>query len=355
MMARRSHNRIGNRGIALVIVLWALTVIAVISANFTTSNRDGLFLARNTVERAKAEALADAGFYRAVLAISNQEEEPRIADGDGAADQADGLSASLALGGDGTGISQDLGTPEEQFGEFGPPKWRTDGTLYQWPHSDGTVLITIQDEAGKIDINAATEDLLLQLFLAVDPADQQPEALVDRLIDFRDVDQDRRPLGAEDNDYRRADLGYGTNDRPFERTDELRRVLGVSADIFTRVRPLITVHSGQRGVDPDVAPAGVLAVLNFAGETVADPISNPEITPQVDPSRTTRRQTRANESSSRQRAFTIKTEGRSAGGGVFVRQAIVELTGDRDQPIIVRQWEQARTRLGVQSTAAEAQ
>lgn len=71
MIARRAH----NRGIALVIVLWTLTIIAVISANFTTSNRDGLFLARNTVERAKAEALADAGFYRAVLAVVNQEAE----------------------------------------------------------------------------------------------------------------------------------------------------------------------------------------------------------------------------------------------------------------------------------------
>ena len=71
----------GQRGVALVIVLWALTVIAVISANFTTANRDGLFLARNTVERAKAEALADAGIYRAVLAIVNQEAEPESGDG----------------------------------------------------------------------------------------------------------------------------------------------------------------------------------------------------------------------------------------------------------------------------------
>ena len=355
MTARAPNLRVGNRGIALVIVLWALTVIAVISANFTTSNRDGLFLARNTVERAKAEALADAGFYRAVLAIANQENEPLIADDAAAAGQPDGLSASLPSGGDGTGISEELGTPEEQFGEFGPPKWRADGTIYQWLHGGGTVLISIQDEAGKIDINAATEDLLLRLFFAVDPDDQEPEALVDRLIDLRDIYQDRRPLGAEDTDYERANFGYGAKDRPFERTDELRRVLGVSANIYAQVRPLITVHSGQRGVDPDVAPASVLAILSVAAEVSTDPNGAPQINQQVNPSRATRRQTRANESSSRERAFTIKTEARTAGGGVFVRQAIVELTGDRERPITVRQWEQARTRLGVRSSVAEAQ
>jgi general secretion pathway protein K len=260
-MSTRSPN---NRGIALVIVLWTLTVIAVISANFTTSNRDGLFLARNTVERAKAEALADAGFYRAVLAVVNQEAEPLA--GDDGEVQPGNLANSLQSVRAGFGDSQGLGIPEEQFGEFGPPKWRTNGTIYQWPLSNGTVLISIQDEAGKIDLNAATEDLLLQLFRAVEPSEQEPEALVDRLIDYRDTDKDRRPLGAEDNDYQSADRGYGAKDQPFERTDELRRVLGVTPELFRRVAPLITVHSRQRGVDPDVAPSDVLAVLSVVDD-----------------------------------------------------------------------------------------
>lgn len=254
MIARRAH----NRGIALVIVLWTLTIIAVISANFTTSNRDGLFLARNTVERAKAEALADAGFYRAVLAVVNQEAEPLAGDdGDGQLDDLVNALQSVRAGfGDGQGLS----IPEEQFGEFGPPKWRTNGAIYQWPLEGGTVLISIQDEAGKIDLNAATEDLLLQLFRAIEPSEQAPEALVDRLIDYRDTDKDRRPLGAEDSDYQSADRGYGAKDQPFERTDELRRVLGVTQELFRRVAPMITVHSRQRGVDPDVAPVDVLEI-----------------------------------------------------------------------------------------------
>lgn len=343
---------IGSRGIALVIVLWALTVISVIAANFTTANRDGLFLARNTVERAKAEALADAGFYRAVLAIVSQEAEPQA--GDSAAAAADGLALSLHTVRAGIGSARNPDDVEEQFGELGPPAWRTNGKIYEWPLAGGNVLISIQDEAGKIDLNAATEGLLLQLFGAIELAGRDPAEMVDRLIDYRDTDQERRPLGAEDIDYRRADLGYGAKDRPFERTDELRRVLGVTAEIFAQISPLVTVHSGQRGVDPNVAPAGVLGILSATIDPPEAPFRAADESDRVLAGRVARRQDRRNTSSSRERAFTITAEARTAGGGIFVRQAIVELTGDRDQPITVRQWEQARSRLSAQVSGATA-
>jgi general secretion pathway protein K len=349
---------IGQRGVALVIVLWSLTVIAVITANFTTANRDGLFLARNTVERAKAEALADAGFYRAVLAMVNQEAEPGSSDIVEAA-QAGDLADSFQSVRANTAALPDPDAETEQFGEFGPPTWRTNGKIYQWPVDTGTVLISIQDEAGKIDLNAATEDLLQQLFSAVGLAEAEAATLVDRLIDYRDSDQDRRPLGAEDIDYQSSDLGYGAKDRPFERADELRRVLGVTEEIYTAVAPLVTVHSGQRGIDPDVAPADVLAVLGAAsvvadtGNGAAEPATGATAA-DASAANAARRTTRPNTSSSRQRAFTITTQARTVGGGVFVRKAIVELTGDRNQPIAVRQWEQARGRLSVESAEYDA-
>lgn len=346
---------IGSRGVALVIVLWALTVIAVIAANFTTANRDGLLLARNTVERAKAEALADAGFYRAVLAIVNQESEPAAGDGTETAAQPGGLAASMQSVRIGSATAPDLAEEDTRFGEFGPPKWRTNGAIYEWPAGDGTVLISIQDEAGKIDLNAATEQLLLQLFSAIESPDLEPAALVDRLIDYRDSDQERRDLGAEDGDYRRADLGYGAKDKPFERADELRRVLGVTREIFAQVAPMITVHSGQRGVDPNVAPAAVLGVLGTTTELPEAPSRAADDSDRTLAGRVTQRRDRRNTSSSRERAFTIKTEARTVGGGVFVRQAIVELTGDRDQPVTVRQWEQARSRISGEISEGTAQ
>ena len=46
------------RGIALVIVLWGLVLLAVIAAAFTTETRTEVTLARNLVENAKAKLVA---------------------------------------------------------------------------------------------------------------------------------------------------------------------------------------------------------------------------------------------------------------------------------------------------------
>ena len=51
----------GARGLALVTVLWVLVLLALIAASFTLTTRTEVNLARNLVDNAKAEALADAG------------------------------------------------------------------------------------------------------------------------------------------------------------------------------------------------------------------------------------------------------------------------------------------------------
>lgn len=349
MSAGPTLSRVGNRGVALVIVLWALTVISVIAANFTTANRDGLFLARNVSERAKAEALADAGVYRALLAIITQEPEPAAGDEVPAtAELAADAAKSLRVVRTGAAAGADGEPAAREAGDSGPQLWRTDGTVYDWPVGGATVSISIQDEAGKIDLNAAAEELLLGLFRAVELTDLEPETLVDRLIDFRDPDQDSRALGAEDADYARAGLGFGAKDRPFERTDELRRVLGITPDIYRQVAPLITVHSGLPGVDPNVATAAVLAVLGSAGAAVDIAPGTEAPAPRTGGAE--RRRNRASTAASRQRSFTVTAEARTAGGAVFVRQALVELNGPRTRPFTIRQWEQARTRLTIALT-----
>ncbi len=75
--AWRKIGTAGSRGIALVIVLWGLVLLAVIAAAFTTETRTGVTLARNLVENAKARALADAGVYRAILGLLAPDVEQR--------------------------------------------------------------------------------------------------------------------------------------------------------------------------------------------------------------------------------------------------------------------------------------
>jgi len=62
-----------TRGIALVSVLWIAGLLAIMAASFVSASRTEARLARNLLENAKAEALADAGVHRAALAGSASE------------------------------------------------------------------------------------------------------------------------------------------------------------------------------------------------------------------------------------------------------------------------------------------
>ncbi len=59
----------GQRGLALVTVLWVLMLLALIAASFTRTTRTEINLTRNLIEAAEAEALADAGVYQAIYAL----------------------------------------------------------------------------------------------------------------------------------------------------------------------------------------------------------------------------------------------------------------------------------------------
>ncbi len=193
-----------SRGIALVAVLWVVSLLAAIAASFVTTMRTETVVARNQIDNAEARALADAGFHRAVLALAAEGEAlPR------------------------------------------------DGSLRDWTFAGGRVRTSIQAEAGKIDLNGADEVLLAGLFTAAGADD--PEALAAAVVDFRDVDSDPLPRGAEDGDYRAAGLAQQAKDRPFERRDELLQVMGINREIYDAVAPSITVYSRSRGIDPGLS------------------------------------------------------------------------------------------------------
>ncbi len=125
-----------SRGIALLIVLWGLVLLAVIAAAFTTETRTEMALARNLAENAKARALAEAGVYRAILALL----QPR----------------------------SDL-------------QWRVDGTTYPFDYGEGAVRISVQDEGGKIDLNMGRDEHLRGLLQQAGLDFDEAAALVDAI------------------------------------------------------------------------------------------------------------------------------------------------------------------------------
>ena len=106
-------------------------------------------------------------------------------------------------------------------------------------------------------------------FVAMFPPIEQ-NALLAAILDFRDEDQDRRLMGAEDDDYRAMGLPYGAKDGDFEDIEELRLVPGMTTEIYERLRPLVTVFSGHGGVNPWVAGRDVLLALPGSSAEAVD-------------------------------------------------------------------------------------
>ncbi len=307
---RHRRRRHSERGVALVAVLLVAALLAAIAAAFTLNARTQAITARNTVEGARARALADAGVNWAVFLI----QQP------------------------------------DQIQSLAPP---ADGTPVAHAFPGGVVTVSVQDEAGKVDLNRANEALLRGLFIAAGLERADAQGLADAVMDYRDPDDLRRLNGAEDDDYRAAGLAFGAKDARFESVDELRRVLGMTEEVFAMVAGALTVH-GKRRVKTAVATPlaraamsgdGALgdratplagAAAGDSGERVARSLSPTPFAPATPGAVPARRGARA----AGRNTYTIRAEAVTDSGAVFVRQAIVRPTVTRERPYTVLEWKQ---------------
>ena len=222
----RNHAR--QRGVVLVLVLWAGALLGVIAASFAFGVRTDNATILGAGARLQANALAESAVNRALL----------------------GLLAPAQAG-----------------------SWASDGRAYEMPFEGGTLRASTQGETGKIDLNAAPAELLhglieaAQTGLAGPPV--EPAALTAAVLDWRDGDRNVRPLGAEDSAYRAEGLDYEAGDRAFVSPDELSQVLGMSDALLERLLPAVTVYTRSPRIDPRTAPRlALLAVPGLNGEQV---------------------------------------------------------------------------------------
>lgn len=288
----------GNqRGLALIAVLWVTMLLAVIAASFTSSARTEGQLARNMVENAKAEALADGAVHRAVLGLL-------------------------------------------QFDPEGEGAWRADGTPYAMSYGEGDVTIRIYDEDAKVDLNAAPPELLRGLLLLVGVEEEAAQQLADRIVDYRDEDDQPQPDGAEDPDYEAAGRAEGALDRPLVTEAELLGVLGMTESLYRRLRPFVTVYSGAEGIDPTRASPDVLSAIPGMTPEIAEAIraAGPDADPFEAIDDEVLFEIEVYFVPSREIMYRVLAEARTAGGGVFVREAVIELTAQPERPFQVHAW-----------------
>ncbi len=225
---RRPLARMGGhqRGIALMLVLWVITLLTIIAVGMTATQRTEINLAANQVASAAFRAQSDAAIQFAALNLLTQ---PPVAT------ELEALDTQVF--------------------------WVPDGQPRVWGLGEQMLEIRIINEASLIDLNTADRDLLLALMLAVGLQDAEPDSLVDAILDWRDEDDLHLVNGAEDPDYEAAGLPYGAKDGPFDSLEELQQVMGFNRELYRILAPALTVSSGQATPEPSFAPPLVQAAL----------------------------------------------------------------------------------------------
>lgn len=265
-----------DRGSVLVVSLWLVMALALIAAAAIALGTSEQKLSRNAQQRLKMDAVLEAGLY---LTIHSLVERTK-------------------------------------------PTWSTDGSPREIDIEGYRLQISVQDEAGKVDLNFAAEERLKAVLTSHGVAEREAEALTDAIADWRDRDDQRRAHGAEKDDYHALGLRTQPRNALFTSISELRHVRGMSADLYNRLAPVLTVYSQRAEVDRRVAPAGVLRMLpGMDAATVSSLLRE----------RATDQRTSAETEDLTGRAFLITVE-HFERERVQRVQAVVRLTGDIAKP-----------------------
>ena len=296
-----------QRGVVLVLALWAGTLLGAIAIALAFGVRADRLAVANSGARMQAEILADSAINRALIGL---------------------------------------------VGEAQSIDWRAHGRVYEMPFEGGSLRASIYAESGKIDLNAAPEALLRGLIEAAQDGLEGPpvdtDAVTAAILDWRDGDRQVRPKGAEDPQYRRAGRERGAGDRVFLSVDELGHVLGLSEKLFERLRPVVTVYTGAAKVDPMTAsrlvllavpgldPGRVEAFLSERSRLHGGRAAAPDDNAEASLHRLDGAERHLARSATD--TFTILGEGRTGDGVAAVRRAVVRVDPAARPPFLLLAW-----------------
>ncbi|SHJ56712.1 general secretion pathway protein K [Bradyrhizobium lablabi] len=215
---------------------------------------------------------------------------------------------------------------------------------YRLDNADITV--SFVSETGRIDLNAASKDLLANLFASLGAGPEDAAQYADRIIGWRTPPK----ANATDDEvslYRAAGLAYSPRQAPFAHVDELALVQGLPPALVDRALPLVTVYSGQPKINVLVAAPEVIAALpgmtpsglkQFLRERPVLPNDMAAIATALGPAQ-------ANAAIDKSDFFRILTTVRFGNGRQTASEVVIGLAGEED-PYRVLSWQdevEART------------
>jgi general secretion pathway protein K len=296
-------------GYALLLVIWAIGIISLLALSFMGSVRYRVMVAANILESARAEALSEAGVNLAKLDL--------------------------------VGLAR---------GDAGALRFRPGGPMvFCAMPEQGVAGILVEDEGGKIDLNAAPPKLIARMLNGFGATPDQAQNLAAAIADFGSTATDAVLEDVERREYANAGRPYGPKKALFETTMELDQVIGMPHKLFRQVLPYVTVHSRRPGINPDAASPALLAAL--AGEE-SDKVHAlmQGNTAGIDLASLPGRLPLGTVAPRSGRSFLIHVEISMPGKSVFVREAIVELV-EGERPLVFREWRRGERRTGFSTKA----
>jgi general secretion pathway protein K len=239
MMRRPPTSSSRQRGVALLLVLWACTLLAILLGGYAALARTEGLQARYQFAQTQAHYAAEAGIMRAFYGL----QDPLIAN-----------------------------------------RWIGDGRVYAFQFNDASVKVSAISEGGKVDLNSATLEVLQGLFQAAGMVAAQAQTLAGKVVEWRGASLVPADASSHHADYSAAGLDYGPRNGPFVSVEELQLVLGMTPEIYRAVAPDITIWSGNATPDPNTAPPLALAAIPGMTPQQASAIQSARLANANDPS-----------------------------------------------------------------------
>jgi general secretion pathway protein K len=242
-----------SRGFILVAVLWILAALATLAVIFS------IYLARTAVSLSMSDSdvQTEALVYASLELTAYQVSSSNTA----------GSPAGAAVGAPASPAAARLGAspaPQGRNPNVPPPPARGD---FSFRLGRANVAVTFIPETARIDINAASPQLLANFFTGLGVQRQQAEQYVQRIagwVTAPKATQQQAFTPADNTEealYRAAGRTYGPRGAPFAHIDELSLVVDIPPAIIERAKPFLTVYTGKAEIDVlDAAPEVVAAI-----------------------------------------------------------------------------------------------
>lgn len=243
---KRYYSRRPDSGSVLMSVIWMLAILAVFTVAVNRQASQQLILGPWVRDQVKARALASAGIARAMVAL-----------------QQDKFLTFDALNED--WASDERAFKDVRFGDGSFSVECIDG--FEEDPEKNKPRYGVCDEASRINVNYAPEEVLKALVLATVPGMQNERAvgIAQAILDWRDGDDSELQSGAESIYYRSLANPYNARNGLLESVEELNMIKGIDSEVYAKLKPHVTVY-GSKTVNFNTASPQVLQALGLSVE-----------------------------------------------------------------------------------------